>query len=83
MRLRELLRLLRLRVAWCDLIRWLAWRVAKRRAEQKGKHAKNTWRDIAAELETDPACVDVCKAVAGDLRSALRRRRLRWDSPQD
>ncbi len=88
MRLRELIRLLRMRVNWCELIRWIALRVATRQSlRAANERDRDRWLDIATLLRAEQArwILDgrphdcPCGHALEDFREAVRERRFKWE----
>ena len=88
MRLRELIRLLRMRVNWCEVIRWLAFRVAIRQSlRAASERDRDRWLDVATLLRGEQArwILDgrpydcPCGHALKDFRRAVKERRFGWE----
>lgn len=75
MRIRDLIRLLRLRVEWCDFIHWIVITAVRRQAERlDADHpAAGAWSKVALHMEHGGGR-DACITVARELAVVLKRR---------
>lgn len=81
-RLRELLKLIRMRIPWCQLIHWLAWRVACYEAETNGAACQKEWGRVAAVLCKGggrAACEYVVDELRRHIRDGTLRQKARWE----
>ncbi len=83
MRWRQLWKLLRQRIRWCELIHWLAWRVAVEALDSPAtsREMRDAWRMVEAYLRAGNGKV-LCECVEGELRRHLADgslpKKVRW-----
>lgn len=72
-----MLRLLRMRLPWCELVRWVAYRFATYMiAASASAGAKQQWEQVATDIRTGKLpYLDACGGVVDELRDSIAARK--------